>query len=367
MSILRKQRTTDDYITRLDVEPANTKKGKLSAVRKFQTFCKVHHNTTPDELCRELSVIKKQDEEEYLNTLYDILQALITEFSKSLNPNSLKTIFTHIRSYIYYFGIKTDPQDISQLLTFPRIQKEEKYPLKHSDLLKIVTEHTRNPVRQALYLACSSSGMRVGEAVQITKSDLEFKERIQVNIRPEYTKTQTGRSVFISKECQKILESYIDDLKNNDPVFFKNSETKVGSRVCNEDARLSECLKRLRLDMRYSSSRIHKITSHSFRAFFFTQAVRKHGENYAHRLTGHGGYLIQYDRMNDEEKLKMYIELEPELVIFDTSKQQLEIENLKIQQSKEIQAMKNEMEQMKLQLAQQGIDILEKLKSENKL
>ena len=119
--------------------------------------------------------------------------------------------------------------------------------------------------------------------------------------------------------------------------------------------------------MRYSSSRIHKITSHSFRAFFFTQAVRKHGENYAHRLTGHGGYLIQYDRMNDEEKLKMYIELEPELVIFDTSKQQLEIENLKIQQSKEIQAMKNEMEQMKLQLAQQGIDILEKLKSENKL
>jgi len=112
---------------------------------------------------------------------------------------------------------------------------------------------------------------------------------------------------------------------------------------------------------------MHKITSHNFRAFFFTQAVRKHGENYAHRLTGHGGYLMQYDRMTDEEKLKMYIDLEPELVVFDTSKQKLEIEKLKMQQDESVKEMKEELKTLKEQLAHQGIEILEKLRRENKI
>jgi len=367
MSITRKERTTEEYKKKLNILPESTRNGKIAAAKKFQMFCKEHHDTTPDELCRELLILKKQDEEEYTDALYDILQDWIVEYSKKVNPNTLRTLFTNIRSYIYYFGIKTDSQDVNQLLSFPRIQKEEKYPLKHKELLKIIDDQVRNPIRKALYLACASSGMRIGEAVQIRKSDLEFKERIQINIRPEYTKTQTGRSVFISKECQQILETYLNDLNDDEPIFYKGNCNKIQTRVSSEDARLSECLVRLGLDMKYTSSRLHKITSHNFRAFFFTQAVRKHGENYAHKLTGHGGYLIQYDRMTDEEKLKMYIELEPELVVFDTSKQKLEIEKLKMHQNEEMKEMKEEMEFMKAQLAKQGMEILEKLRKENKL
>jgi len=367
MSITRKQKTTEEYKRKLENIPSNTRKNKFRAVTKFQKFCKIHHNSTPEDVCKELLILKKQNEEEYVDTLYEILQDWINDYSKTLNANSLRTIFTNVRSYIYYLGIKTDSQDINQLLTFPRIQREEKYPLKHKELLKIVNDQSRNKVRKALYLACSSSGMRIGEAVQIKKSDLEFKERIQINIRPEYTKTQTGRSVFVSKECQQVLESYLDDLNKDDKIFFRGKCKNVTDFASNESKRLRECIVRLGLGMKYGSSGKYKITTHSMRAFFFTQAVRKHGENYAHRLTGHGGYLMQYDRMNDEEKLKMYIELEPELVIFDTSKQNLEIEKLKLQQSQEMQEMKNEIGQMKHQLAQQGIEILSKLKSKNRI
>ena len=367
MSIIRKNRTTEDYKKKLDVLPLSTKNGKLDALKKFQKFCKDHHEMTPDEFCKELLVLKKQNESEYTDTLYDVLQEWINEYSNLVNPNTLRTLFSNVRSYIYYFGIKTDSQDVNQLLSFPRIQKEEKYPLKHSELLKIVNDQTRNLTRKALYLACSSSGMRIGEAVQIKKSDLEFKERIQINIRPSYTKTQTGRSVFISKECQQILESYLGDLDNEDTIFYKGKCDNIQTRDSSECGRLAECLIRLDLDMKYSSNGRHKITSHSFRAFFFTQAVRKHGENYAHKLTGHGGYLMQYDRMTDEEKLKMYIELEPELVVFDTSKQNLEIEKLKQQQNDEMKKMKNEMENMKSQLAKQGMEIIEKLKNQGKI
>ncbi|MCH8086052.1 MAG: tyrosine-type recombinase/integrase, partial [Thaumarchaeota archaeon] len=238
-------RNTEEYRKKLENLPQSTRNNKIDAVNKFQKYCEKNHNSTSDEICKELLILKKQNEEEYTDTLYDILQEWITEYSKKLNPNSVKTIFSNVRSYLYYFGIKTDAQDIKHLLSLPRTRKEEKYPLKHDELQRIIDDQVRNPVRKALYLACSSSGMRMGEAVQIRKSDLEFKERIQINIRPEYTKTQTGRSVFISKECQQILETYLNDLNDSETIFYKGNCNKIQTRVTSEDTRLSECVVRL--------------------------------------------------------------------------------------------------------------------------
>ena len=138
MSITRKERTTKEYQKKLQSLPTSTKNGKTDAANKFQKFCNEHHDTTPEKLCKELLILKKQNEEEYVDALYDILQEWITEYSHKVNPNTLRTLFTNIRSYIYYFGIKTDSQDVNQLLSFPRIQKEEKYPLKHKELEKII-------------------------------------------------------------------------------------------------------------------------------------------------------------------------------------------------------------------------------------
>ena len=82
-------------------------------------------------------------------------------------------------------------------------------------------------------------------------------------------------------------------------------------------------LEALGYNQKYSSNGFYKITSHSFRSYFFTAATRKHNENYAHKMSGHGGYLMQYDRMTEEEKLQMYLELEPDLVIFYQTKNEL--------------------------------------------
>jgi ribosomal protein L9 len=76
---------------------------------------------------------------------------------------------------------------------------------------------------------------------------------------------------------------------------------------------------------------------------------------------------MQYDRMNDEEKMKMYIELEPDLAIYATTKANLEIERLKMLQTKENKDLRDELEQLKHQLAQQGLDIVDKLKDEDRI
>lgn len=139
------------------------------------------------------------------------------------------------------------------------------------------------------------------------------------------------------------MKIYLDSLGGNDLVFTR-SKAKEKDRL--EMQMMIKILDRLNLHQRYSSNNFHKITTHSFRAFFFTHAARKHGENYAHRLTGHGGYLMQYDRMTEDEKLQMYLELEPELVVFDQTKSELEITRLR-DKVNEIDELKKEVQKLR--------------------
>ena len=245
------------------------------------------------------------------------------------------TRFSNLRDYLYHLGIRINLQDVKQLLKFPKKSKEERYALKKSELRDLVMAQSRYPKRQALYLACSSSGMRISEALAVRKSDLDFScERVMVRIRAETTKTRQARTTFLSKECEEKIKTYLGKLNNDDLVF---SDSRCQRPNILEQNALRRALDRLHLYQKYSTNGFSKISTHSFRSYFFTAAARKHGENYAHKLTGHGGYLMQYDRMTDEEKLKMYIELEPELVVFDQTKNELKIKELekKVKQSKE--------------------------------
>ena len=69
------------------------------------------------------------------------------------------------------------------------------------------------------------------------------------------------------------------------------------------------------------------ITTHSFRAFFITKVSRK-DPNLAKHFAGQKGYLLQYDRQTDAEKLAIYIKLEPLLLVSDKARDQEKIRKL---------------------------------------
>lgn len=361
MNLLTKNRTTKGFEERLANFPINTRENVQAAINNFKKFVEEKHGCSSDQICRELIQIKKsRDDEEYNDALYNFLQDWIDwNIEKQAGSYTIRTRFSIIRSYLYYFGIKSNPQDIKQLLKFPKKVKEERYPLKKEELRDLVLAQTRNPKRQALYLACSSSGMRIGEALQIIKKDLDFSlQRIMIRIKPEYTKTKSARTTFVSKECQEKIMTYFKDLDECDYVFT-NSKANFKARGRNEQMALSSALKVLGYNEKYSSNGFFKITSHSFRAYFFTAATRKHNENYAHKMTGHGGYLMQYDRMTEDEKLQMYLELELELVVFNQTKNELEISKLK-EKAQKFGFLENEIKSLKNELARksQAIDYL---------
>jgi len=196
--------------------------------------------------------------------------------------------------------------------------------------------------------------------MRIKKRHLDLsKKRIKVTI-PADTKTRAGRITYFSKETFEKLQKRLEKIGPDDYVFCHQSP-ESGSTTLRKG--LTRLVDKLGFDERYQTNNIRKITSHSFRAYFFTKAARKQGENYAHRMIGHGGYLMQYDRMTEEEKLQMYIELEPDLVIYDQTKNELEIAKLK-GNTEEIALLKKEIQKLREEQSKSDKKILEKLRKQ---
>lgn len=360
-SFLITKKDNKSYEEKLSSAPESTKRNKVYAVKMFEQFCQKKYEKSSEEIIKEIIKIKQDQSEEYENALYGMLQEWINWNKKrKIGSYTIRTQFSNLRKYLFHMGIKTNEQDIKEYLNFEKISREERYPLSTEEYRVIIEGFFKNPRLQALFLALGSSGMRIGEAINLKKKDLDLsKKRIKINIPPT-TKTRVGRSTYLSYETEKVLKPLLEKLEPNDYVFAKKN-CKTSDRSIRTS--LNRRLTRVGFTEKYQSNNYKKITSHSFRAYFFTKATRKHGENYAHRMTGHGGYLMQYDRLTEDERLDMYIELEPDLVVFDQTKNELEIKRLK-EKTEDVDELREEVQKLRKELAESDKRIIQNLKME---
>ncbi|MCH7561028.1 MAG: hypothetical protein IIC67_06640, partial [Thaumarchaeota archaeon] len=156
------------------------------------------------------------------------------------------------------------------------------------------------------------------------------------------TKLSKGRTTFFSKEASKLLRPILKELKDEDLVFGTNE--KVHLSETNSEQILARILEKIGLNDRYESNNRYKINTHSFRAFGITKLSR-HDPNFAKKLAGQKGYLLQYDRMEDEEKLELYEKYENDLIIDDTEKQKAEIKKLEKEKT-ELEASNKRIEEL---------------------
>ncbi len=364
-SFLYKKKDETSFDDVLSAAPESTQINKKYAIKLFEKFVGASYpGRTTKNVIDELCLLKKQDSQTYEDALYGLLQDWINWNQTSGRCNStIRVAFSNLRQYLFHHGIKTDEQNIKQYLRFGKRTQEDKHPLSQVQYQKIIHALARHPLVQGLFLALGSSGMRIGEALSLKKKDLDLSGiRIKVNI-PANTKTRAGRTTYLSFEAEKILRSHLDNIGLDDHVFTLKNSNDVSSSV---RTMLSRTVDRLQLVDKYQSNNIRKITTHSFRAYFFTKASRKHGENYAHKMTGHGGYLIQYDRFTEDEKLEMYITLEPDLVVSDQSKNELEISRLK-QDNTSITTLREEIEKLKAEQVQRDKAVLEQFRKEKRI
>lgn len=267
--------------------------------------------------------------------IYDSLQRWIN--SCSLNPATVRMYFGSIKQYMHYRGIKLHPLDIKQTLKFPLRYEEELHPLSIEELTLLLRECDHK--RRILYMAQASSGMRIGELVRLRRVHLDTSmERIMVKIPATFTKRRRGRTTFFSREASTLLLPRLENMAKSDLLFgtSENPDTAVKTEI----AYMERLVRRVDLGKKYDTNRRLKITTHSFRAYFITRVSRT-DPNLAKLFAGQKGYLLQYDRLADEEKLEHYLKMEPDLLVYELTRNKVEIKKLK-EEVREIDTLKSQ-------------------------
>ena len=265
-------------------------------------------------------------EDNGIDKIYDVLQGWINyNFNNGIAPSSISMWFSYLKKYIRHLGIKLTSDDVKENLEFPKKQEEELHPLQLEEIRSII--EVAHPKKRPLYYALIGSAMRIGEAVQIRKKDLGFDtERITVNIPASVTKLQRARVTFLSIEAKKSIISKLEKLSDDDLVWGTNKDVYKAANT--ERQTFGKYCEKANLGMKYNSTNRRKINLHSLRAYFITK-VSRHDENFAKKIAGQKGYMLQYDRMTTQEKLKLYLEVESDLLIYSSFMKDKEIRKLK--------------------------------------
>ena len=228
-SFLIKTKSNESYEQRIITEPASTQICKKYAIRNFEQFVsETYAGRSIDEIVDELLLVKTDKGQEFEDALYGMLQEWINwNERRDISPSTIKVAFSNLRKYLFYRKIRTNEQDVREYLRIPKTPKEEKHPLSDHEYRVIVDAFAKNLLHQSICLALGSSGMRIGELMNIKKKDLVLStKRITVKIPPN-TKTRTGRTTFFSKEVDEKIKKRLGNLNPDDYVLATNENYSV--------------------------------------------------------------------------------------------------------------------------------------------
>lgn len=345
-SFLLKKKQEQTFEQKIANRSKRTREIFETVQKSFNQFClEFYENRTSQEIFEELRTL---EDSQRVDAIFDILQSWIDwNYRKNVLTSTLKVYFSKLKVLFHYEGFRIHPQDIKDNLVWQKKIREELHALQMDEIRQILA--VAKPKKRAFYLALLSTGARPGELLQAKKQDFDLSgSRVKITIHPEGVKTRSGRSVYLTKESARFVVPILKQKQDNQMVFGKHKDPLIAEK--NESKTFSRYCDVVGFTERYHSNNYRKITLYSFRSFFFGKCADIRREGYAHRMIGHGGYLPQYDRMDDEKKITWFLDVEPELTVDQTERYALELEQQKNENtsnSKEISELKKELLQLK--------------------
>jgi len=150
-------RTQGSYLEKISTQATGTQRGIRQTISEFSSYSMEKGIGDP------ILLMKKSEE-----NCFDLLQGWINwNAQRQIAGSTIKHKFSQLRGFLHYMGIKITKEDVRINLSFPKTIKEEPHPLQFEEIQKIL-EYT-NGKKKGLYLSLLSSGMRIGEAVQLRK------------------------------------------------------------------------------------------------------------------------------------------------------------------------------------------------------
>ena len=285
----------------------------------------------------ELEFVNKVKQNEF--DIYAILRDFVIFLDKlQYKSQTIKSRLAAIKGYLRYLGLKIYSEDCKHIIKIPKNIKEQEIPLTKEIILRVL----RNvpPKLQTVILVLSSSGMRIGELVQLKLSDIDMSSTpTKIQLRAQITKTKQARETFITSEATNSLKDFLsktfewNENSNNsnldDVIIF--GRTSVGNYNTKGTISKPEHLTASEYLMRQLRLHLSKIPHldktnpngskiihfHALRKFFRTIVGNEIGRDFAEALIGHQFYMNTYYQLEDEKKREMYLEVESLLTISD--------------------------------------------------
>ncbi len=309
--------------------------------------------------------------------VYVLLRDFVVDQSKkSFKAVTIEVAVNAAKGYLRYCGVRIYSEDFKQVVKMPRKIKTKEIPLTKELLVRLL--RNVSPKLQTVILVATSSGMRIGELVQLTLSDIDFESNpTKITIRAETTKTRTSRETFLTQEATNSLKDYLkryfgwEENKSNSHlsmriIFGRTSfsktkildETKLKSHSVDAaksllQATLDNFLKKipdLRIKNEDGRNAIH---FHAFRKFFRTAVGNAVGRDFAESLIGHRFYMDTYYQLTEDKKREMYRAAEIHLSITNYE----EFENNFNKLSKKYSILENRISDLITYLRANSIDI----------
>jgi integrase len=185
---------------------------------------------------------------------------------------------------------------------------------------------------KALFDLLASSGMRIGEAIQLKLADLDLAATpCKITIKGEYTKTGNPRIAFASKEATMFLEEWIKDrekyLKAAVGKSHKFAKSLDDNRVFPFEVTVAysmwdKALEKSGFQKLDSSTNRRTVHAHTLRKFFRTRLGAVIPVDIAEALMGHEEYLTEvYRKYSEEDLAKFYTQGESALLIFSNAEE----------------------------------------------
>lgn len=301
----------------------------------IRAFAKVVNGDT--DFDRSLEAYTTQVKEEERNPFEDLLKFAISLTEKNTPPKTANVYKSAVVSFLEYaidFELtrKQEKQlrnkmprgkrarTIEEDLTLPRLRKI----LSHCD--------TKG---KALFLFLESSGIRIGEALQLEFSDLDLESTpAKVSVRGEYTKNGDQYYSFISKEAEEALDEWLkvrgDYLQSSLKRGAGLAKTGYGRGVKSaKDDRIfpfsvsvpnlmwNNALRKAGLENHDKGTGRRTLHIHMLRKVFSSRMKLVVPREIVEALMGHEGYLDDaYRRYTKEEIKEWYRKGESHLYVF---------------------------------------------------
>lgn len=297
---------------------------------------------------------------EVYTTISSFVQFMLNDLKKS--TATINSSLKAVKGLLHSEMITLDTRLVLESASVPRAYRDEsnEYALDKPTVSKILQSVKVRRLR--VFLFClASSGCRVGELASIKWSDINLDNKpVSIHLKPEYTKTRTGRTVFVSDEAKEELnqwrlykeQTYANvhkKLSNDELVFLagrvrNNNNSNNNNNRGNDDTfvyllekkttpdfiaqgiqfSFVELLENLGIGTKkqqYDKSSRHTITSHAFRKFFKTQVSLEAKEpDIAEYLIGHRSLSQTYFRVSPKQIQQIYLDkLMPLLTFCDSA------------------------------------------------